>query len=220
MWFLLDYSMFLINGFLITVEVTLIGVGLGLILGILAALGDIYGGRIIKIIVNAYVEFFRGSPLIVQLFIFYFTIPYITGLRMDVMITAILTLALNSGAYQKGYLKGAMEAVFKDQLMAAISLGLPMWKIFLYVVVPQALRIVIPAWSNELASMGKSTTALIVIGVREFLNTGISITAQTFRPLETYAFITIVYFIWIYTMLKALDILYNRIKIPGLEPVI
>ncbi len=220
MWFLLNYSMFLINGFLITVEVTLIGVGLGLILGILAALGDIYGGRIIKIIVNAYVEFFRGSPLIIQLFIFYFTIPYITGLRMDVMITAILTLALNSGAYQKGYLKGAMEAVFKDQLMAAISLGLPMWKIFLYVVVPQALRIVIPAWSNELASMGKSTTALIVIGVREFLNTGISITAQTFRPLETYAFITIVYFIWIYTMLKALDILYNRIKIPGLEPVI
>ncbi len=220
MWFLLDYSMFLINGFLITVEVTLIGVGLGLILGILAALGDIYGGKIIKIIVNVYVEFFRGSPLIVQLFIFYFTVPYITGLRMDVMMTAILTLALNSGAYQKGYLKGAMEAVFKDQLMAAISLGLPMWKIFLYVVVPQALRIVIPAWSNELASMGKSTTALIVIGVREFLNTGISITAQTFRPLETYAFITIVYFIWIYSMLKALDMLYNRIKIPGLEPVI
>ncbi len=220
MLFLLDYSTFLINGFIITVEVTLIGVGLGLILGILAALGDIFGGRIIKIIVNVYVEFFRGSPLIVQLFIFYFTIPMITGIRMDVMLTAILTLALNSGAYQKGYLKGAMEAVFKDQLMAALSLGLPTWKIFLYVVVPQALRIVIPAWSNELASMGKSTTALIVIGVREFLNTGISITAQTFRPLETYAFITIVYFIWIYSMLKALDMLYNKIKIPGLEPVI
>ncbi|MCL7401511.1 MAG: amino acid ABC transporter permease [Thaumarchaeota archaeon] len=220
MLFLLDYSTFIISGFLITVEVTLIGVGLGLILGILAALGDIFGGRIVKIIVNVYVEFFRGSPLIVQLFIFYFTIPMITGVSMDVMVTAILTLALNSGAYQKGYLKGAMEAVFKDQLMAALSLGLPMWKIFLYVVIPQALRIVIPAWSNELASMGKSTTALIVIGVREFLNTGISITAQTFRPLETYAFITITYFIWIYSMLKALDILYNKVKIPGLEPII
>lgn len=220
MLFLLDFSTFLIGGFLITVEVTLLGVGIGLILGILAALGDIYGGRIIRTIVNLYVEFFRGSPLIVQLFLFYFTIPMLTGLSMDVMMTAILTLSLNSGAYQKGYLKGAMEAVFKDQLMAAISLGLPMWKIFLYVVVPQALRIVIPAWSNELASMGKSTTALIVIGVREFLNTGISITSQTFRPLETFAFITIIYFIWIYSMLKALDMLYDKIKIPGLEPVI
>ncbi|MEN2974473.1 MAG: amino acid ABC transporter permease [Candidatus Caldarchaeales archaeon] len=220
MLFLLDYSDFLINGFITTLQVTLIGVGLGMVLGIVASLGDIYGGRIVKIIVNVYVEFFRGSPLIAQLFLIYFTLPVLTGLKLDVTTAGYLTLALNSGAYQKGYLKGAMEAVFKDQFLAALSLGLPLRKILMYVVVPQALRIVIPAWSNELASMAKSTTALIVIGVRELLNTGVSITAQTFRPLETYLFITIVYFIWIYTMLKLLDILYNRVKIPGLEPVI
>ncbi|MEM0261189.1 MAG: amino acid ABC transporter permease [Nitrososphaerota archaeon] len=220
MLFLLNYSDFLINGFITTVQVTLIGVGLGMILGILAALGDIYGGKIIKIIVNIYVEFFRGSPLIAQLFLIYFTLPALTGIRLDVITAGYLTLALNSGAYQKGYLKGAMEAVFKDQFLAALSLGLPLRKILMYVVVPQALRIVIPAWSNELASMAKSTTALIVIGVREFLNTGVSIVAQTFKPLETYLFITVVYFIWIYSMLKILDIVYDRVKIPGLEPVI
>ncbi|MCS7125587.1 MAG: amino acid ABC transporter permease [Aigarchaeota archaeon] len=210
----------MLNGFLTTLQVTLVGVGLGIILGILAALGDIYGGKIVKIIVNVYVEFFRGSPLIAQLFLIYFTLPVLTGLKLDVITVGYLTLALNSGAYQKGYLKGAMEAVFKDQFLAALSLGLPLRKILMYVVVPQSLRIVIPAWSNELASMAKSTTALIVIGVREFLNTGVSITAQTFKPLETYLFITIVYFIWIYSMLKILDIIYNRVKIPGLEPVI
>ncbi|MCX8192918.1 MAG: amino acid ABC transporter permease [Nitrososphaeria archaeon] len=220
MLFLLDFSDFLLNGFLTTLQVTLVGVGLGIILGILAALGDIYGGKIVKIIVNVYVEFFRGSPLIAQLFLIYFTLPVLTGLKLDVITVGYLTLALNSGAYQKGYLKGAMEAVFKDQFLAALSLGLPLRKILMYVVVPQSLRIVIPAWSNELASMAKSTTALIVIGVREFLNTGVSITAQTFKPLETYLFITIVYFIWIYSMLKILDIIYNRVKIPGLEPVI
>lgn len=220
MFFLLKYSTHLIDGFLLTVKFTLVGVGGGLILGILAALGDIYGGRIIKMIVNGYVEFFRGSPLIAQLFVFYYSLPYMLGIKLDPVTAGILTLMLNSGAYQKGYLKGAMEAVFKDQMMAAVSLGLSTWKIFAYVVVPQALRIVIPGWSNELASMGKSTAALIALGVREFMNTGISITAQTFRPLETYAFITLIYFIWIYSMLKLLDIVYERIKIPGLEAVI
>lgn len=220
MLFLLKYSSHLIDGFLLTVKFTLIGVGGGLVLGILAALGDIYGGKIIKMIVNGYVEFFRGSPLIAQLFVFYYSLPYTLGIKLDPVTAGIITLMLNSGAYQKGYLKGAMEAVFKDQMMAAVSLGLPTWKIFAYVVVPQALRIVIPGWSNELASMGKSTAALIAIGVREFMNTGISITAQTFRPLETYAFVTLIYFIWIYFMLKLLDIVYERVKIPGLEAVV
>lgn len=220
MEYLLEYTPFIVSGLITSIHVTLVGVGLGLILGILAALGDIFGGKATKIFVNLYVEFFRGSPLIVQLFLFYFTFSHLTGIRMDVLTTAYVTFALNSGAYQKGYIKGAIEAVFKDQLLAAMSLGLPMRKIFMYVVLPQALRIVIPAWSNELASLAKSTTALIVIGVREFLNTGISITARTFRPLETYAFVTIVYFVWIYTMLKLLDIVYSRVKIPGLEPVV
>lgn len=220
MLFLLRYANFLIEGFILSVELTLVSVGIGLILGILASIGDLYGGRTVRILVNSYVEFFRGSPLIIQLFIFYYTLPALLNYRIDSLTAGVITLSLNSGAYQKGYLKGAMEAVFKDQVMAAMSLGLPTHKILRHVVIPQALRIVIPAWSNELASMARSTSALIVIGVREFMTTSYSIASQTFRPLETYAFAALVYLIWIYIMLKILDFVYERVKIPGLEAII
>ncbi len=218
--FILNYSHVFIEGFIVSVEVTLVSVFIGLGLGILAAIGDLYGGRITRIIVNAYVEFFRGSPLIAQLFVFYFAIPSLLNFIIDPVLAGLIVLSLNSGAYQKGYIKGAMEAVFKDQVMAAMSIGLKTHQILLYVVIPQALRIVIPAWSNELASMAKSTAALLVIGIREFTSASKTVAAQTFKPLETYAFAALIYFIWIYTMLKILDIVYERVKIPGLEAVV
>lgn len=220
MLFLAEYAGFILEGLALSIEVTAVGVLGGLALGTLAAIGDLYGGRVIRLLVNCYVEFFRGSPLIAQLFLFYFTIPSLLDIPMDALTAGYLTFILNSGAYQKGYLKGAMEAVFKDQMLAAMSIGLTKWQALRYVVVPQALRIVIPAWSNELCSLAKSTSALIVIGVRELMSTGYSIASQTFRPLETYAFIALLYFLWIYCMLKILDVVYERVKIPGLEPTV
>jgi len=211
---------FIARGLMLSIEITLIGVLGGLALGILASIGDLYGNKPTRVLVNCYVEFFRGSPLIVQLFLFYFTIPALLNIPIDAFTAGCLTFILNSGAYQKGYIKGAMEAVFKDQMLAALSLGLTKYQILRYVIVPQALRIVIPAWTNELCSLAKSTSALIVIGVSELLTTGYSIASQTFRPLETFAFIALLYFIWIYCMLKFLDLVYERVKIPGLEAAI
>lgn len=211
---------FIVRGLALSVEITLIGVLGGLALGILASIGDIYGNRLTRLLVNCYVEFFRGSPLIVQLFLFYFTIPSLLNMPIDAFTAGCLTFILNSGAYQKGYIKGAMEAVFKDQMLAAMSLGLTKPQILRYIVIPQALRVVIPAWTNELCSLAKSTSALIVIGVGELLTTGYSIASQTFRPLETFAFIALLYFTWIYGMLKLLDMLYEKVKIPGLEAAI
>ena len=217
MEFLLQYSRFIIEGFITALTMTIIGVSGGAILGIITALLDVYRGRVSKVLVGIYVEFFRGSPLIVQLLIFYFSIPAITGLNWDAYTAGAITLILNSGAYQKGYFKGAVEAVFKDQLMAAASIGLTFRQTLRHIVLPQALRIVIPAWTNELVSLGLSTSALIIIGVRELTSIAKTIAAQTFRPLEVYFTIAIIYFIWITIMLKIMDIVYRRVRIPGLE---
>ncbi len=216
MYFILEYSQFILEGFYVTVTMTLVGLAGGVILGVLSALGDVYGGKLLKVIINAYVEFFRGSPLIVQLLIFYYSIPAITGVKWDALTAGSLTLMLNSGAYQKGYFKGAIEAVFKDQLIAAKSLGMTFLQTLRHVVLPQALRIVIPPWTNEYVSLGLSTSALIVIGIRELTNVAVSISAQTFRPLEVYLFIGVIYFLWITASLKVLDWIYNRVRIPGL----
>ncbi len=205
------------KGFILTVQVTLFGVIIGLVLGILLAIGDLYGGKIPSTIIKFYVEFFRGSPLIVQLFIFYFSIPTMFNMLIDKFTVALIVFALNSAAYQKGYIKGAMESVYEDQMTASLSLGLSKAQAIRYVVLPQALRIVIPPWSNEFCSLTKSTSALLVIGVMDLTNVGKTIAAWTWRILETYAFIALIYLLWISVVLKILDILYNKVKIPGIE---
>ncbi len=215
--FVSEYYPFIIEGFLTTVEMTFLGLAGGFVLGILSALGDVYGTRLMKVIIAGYVEFFRGSPLIVQLLFFYFSIPALTGLNWDAFTAGAVTLMLNSGAYQKGYFKGAIEAVFKDQLVAAKSLGMTFRQTLRHVVLPQALRIVIPPWTNEYISLGLSTSALIVLGIRELTNISKSIAAQTFRPLEVYLFASAIYFIWITVSMKIFDWIYEKVKIPGLE---
>lgn len=215
--FLIEYFPMILRGFLLTVQVTFFGVLVGLVLGIFLAIGDLYGGKVTSTIIKFYVEFFRGSPLVVQLFIFYFSIPNLLNILIDKFIVGFVVFALNSAAYQKGYMKGAMESVYEDQMTAALSIGLSKVQAIRYVVLPQALRIVIPAWSNEFCSLAKSTAALLVIGVPELTSALKTIASWTWRVLETYAFGALIYLLWITVVMKILDILYNKVKIPGIE---
>jgi len=215
--FLVEHFPMIFEGFILTAQVTLFGVLMGLVLGILLAIGDLYGGKIPSTIIKFYVEFFRGSPLIVQLFIFYYSVPDTLNILIDRFTVGFTVFALNSAAYQKGYIKGAMESVYKDQMTAALSLGLSKAQAIGYVVLPQALRILIPPWSNEFCSLTKSTAALLLIGVPELTSAGKTIAAWTYRVLETYTFIALIYLLWISVVTKILDILYNKIKIPGIE---
>jgi len=215
--FLVKYLPLILEGFLTTVQVTLFGVLMGLGLGILLAIGDLYGGKTISTIIKFYVEFFRGSPIIIQLFIFYFSIPTLLNMLIDPITVGFIVFGLNSAAYQKGYIKGAMESVYEDQMTAALSIGLSRVQAIMYVVLPQALRIVIPPWGNEFCSLTKSTAALLLIRIRDLTSAGVSIASWTWRVLETYSFIALIYLLWISIMMKILDILYNKVKIPGIE---
>jgi len=217
MEFLLRYLDLFLYGFITTVEVTLFGVFVGLALGILLAIGDLYGGRIASTIIRFYVEFFRGSPIIIQLFVFYITIPTMLNTIIDGFTVGLIVFSLNSAAYQKGYIKGAMEAIYEDQMTASLSVGLSKTQAIIYVILPQALRLVIPAWGNEFCSLTKSTSALLLIGVRDFTGASKTVAGQTWRILETYTFTAIVYLIWVSAMMKIADIVYEKVKIPGIE---
>ncbi len=215
MYFLLRYMELFLNGFILTVILTVIGLSVGFVIGILTAIGDVYGGKILRILINIYVEFFRGSPLVAQLFIFYYSIPTLFNTIVDPFTVGCIVFILNSGAYQKGYIKGAIEAVYADQMMAARSLGLTKWQAIRYVILPQALRILIPSWTNEFCSLTKSTSVAIAITLREVTTIAYIVAAQTFRPLETYAFVGLIYFLWIFAVVKVLDIVYKKVRIPG-----
>src|SRR3989337_1537674 len=118
------YQGWIAQGLLLTIEITIFGVLLGLGLGTLLAIGDIYGKKPVKAAIAVYVEIFRGSPLFVQLFLAVYTVPAILNIQIDHYVLAFLVFGLNSAGYQKGYIKGAMETIYNDQMDAGLSTGM------------------------------------------------------------------------------------------------
>jgi polar amino acid transport system permease protein len=211
------YYQWILQGLSLTVEITLFGVLLGLILGTFLAIGDIYGGKIPRGIIAVYVEFFRGSPLFIQLLIAVYTIPAILNIPIDHYLLAFLVFGLNSAAYQKGYMKGSMQSIFDDQMAAGTSVGLSKIQTLRHVILPQAYRIVIPSWTNEFCSLTKSTSTLAFVGLLDLTGAGISIKNATMQILPVWIVIAAIYFVWITGFAKIMDIIYEKKKIPGVE---
>jgi polar amino acid transport system permease protein len=205
------------QGLSLTVEITLFGVFLGLLLGTLLAIGDIYGGKFARGVITIYVEFFRGSPLFVQLLIAVYTVPAILNLQIDHYLLAFLVFGLNSAGYQKGYMKGSMQTILDDQMAAGMSVGMSKIQTLRHVILPQAYRIVIPSWTNEFCSLTKSTSTLAFIGLLDLTGAGLSIKGNTLQILPVWIVIGAIYLVWITGFSKIMDIIYEKKKIPGVE---
>jgi polar amino acid transport system permease protein len=219
MFWLLDPQNYtwILQGLSLTIEITLFGVALGLGLGTLLAIGDIYGAKVLRGAIAGYVEFFRGSPLFVQLFIAVYTVPALLNLRIDHYLLAFLVFGLNSAGYQKGYMKGAMQTVMDDQMAAGLSVGMSKIQTLRHVILPQAYRIVIPAWTNEFCSLTKSTATLAFVGLFDLVSAGISIRMWTMQILPVWIVIGAIYLVWITGISKLMDVIYEKKRIPGVE---
>jgi polar amino acid transport system permease protein len=217
MSFVVENAPLILQGLSLTIEITLFGVFLGLILGTLLAIGDTYGGKVAKGIIAVYVEFFRGSPLFVQLFIAVYAVPALPHIQIDHLFMAFLLFGLNSAGYQKGYIKGAMQTILDDQMAAGLSVGMSKVQTLRHVILPQAYRIVIPSWTNEFCSLTKSTSILAYIGFIDLTGAGISIIRETYNVLPVWIVIGAIYLIWITCFAKLADIIYEKKKIPGVE---
>ena len=221
-------------GFLTTMWLYGWSLMIGFFLGLSLALLRQYGGSIFSRVATGYIEIIRGTPLIAQLFFLFYAlnIPIenwnlLTTFRiMDKEITfvflnhrilfGIVALSLNSGAYQAEYLRGSMMSVGTGQLMAAQSLGMSRLAGIRYVVLPQALRRVIPAWSNEAAYLPKYTVVVSLIGATELFGQAKTIVSDTFISLTTYIIVAIIFLVTIAIVSKGLDIIHKRTGIPGL----
>jgi polar amino acid transport system permease protein len=217
--FLLDpiYQTWIVEGLLFTIEITLFGVLLGLGLGTLLAIGDIYGNKPVKAAIAVYVEFFRGSPLFVQLFLAVYTVPAILNVQIDHAVLAFLVFGLNSAGYQKGYMKGSIETIFGDQMQAGLSVGMSKIQTLRHVILPQAYRIVIPSWTNEFCSLTKSTATVAYAGLKDLVSAGRSILIINMQIIPVWLVIGAIYLVWITGFSKVMDIVYERKKIPGIE---
>jgi polar amino acid transport system permease protein len=194
---------------------TFLSLALGFVLGILLALGRVYGNKIISGICLTYIEIIRGTPLLVQLFIIYFGLPQI-GISLNPITAASIGLTLNSGAYQAEYLRGSIQSIESGQMIAARTLGMTKIQSIKNIILPQALRISIPAWSNELIYLIKYTSIAYIIQVEELTAEGKFIAAETFRYLEIFTIIALIYLILTFVLTEIIDKIDNRLSIPGI----
>lgn len=234
----LKYWDMLFSGFLLTMWMYVWALFFGFLLGLVLSILRQYGGLILSRISAGYIEIIRGTPLLAQLF-FIFFLPYSLNITPEIwnleaslrildkdiiiklldypIFVGILTLSLNSAAYQAEYLRGAIISVETGQLEAAQSLGMSRLASIHHIVLPQALRRVIPAWSNEAAYLPKYTVLVFFIGgVKEIFYQADVIVHKTFYPLTTYVVVAIIFIVTITIMSKGLDIIHKRTAIPGL----
>jgi len=206
----------LAEGLLITFRVSFVCGGIGRLLGFPAALAKVYGPKWMQWLVTGFIEVIRGTPVLVQLFLIYYGLPQF-GLTLSAFNSAYVALGLNSAAYQAEYFRGAIQAISHGQMMAARSIGLSRLKAIRYVIMPQAFRFAIPAWSNEAVSMIKISSIVYLIAVPEMLYVAKELMAKYFNPFQTYFTVGAVYLIIIGSITLLLGQVEKKLAIPGLE---
>ncbi|MQA42752.1 amino acid ABC transporter permease [Rugamonas aquatica] len=170
----------------------------GLLIGFPVAVMRILPYRVLRWPASVYVSLMRGTPLLVQMFVIYYGLPSV-GIEFTPVTAGILALSLNSGAFLSESLRGAIAAVSKGQWAASYSLGLGYWLTLYHVVLPQALRIAVPAMSNTLISLIKDTSLVSVITMTELMLSTKEVIATTFRPLPLYLAAAVIY--WVLSLL-------------------
>lgn len=201
-----------------TMLLTLLALVFALVIGLIFALMNVGKNRVFNLIGTIYVDAVRGVPLIVLAFFIYFGIPQgvkslgFTDFRLTALQAGVAALAMNCGAYMAEIIRAGIESVDKGQMEAARSLGLPYGKSMRRVVLPQAIRTMIPSIINQFIITLKDTSILSAIGFPELTNTGKTVASNTMDLISTWAVIAIFYLVVITLLSKLAKYIERRIK--------
>ncbi|MDP3039098.1 MAG: amino acid ABC transporter permease, partial [Deltaproteobacteria bacterium] len=190
-----------LKGVFLTVEISFFAILIGLPIGILAAVGRTSRFKILNLVGAVYVEIFRNTPLLIQIFIIFFGLPGI-GIKLSPYASGLIALVLYVGAYNTEVIRAGLEAVPRGQIEAAKSLGLTGVQTFLYVIIPQTLRISLPALGNNWVALVKNSSLVSVIGMVELTWVALDLNALTFRSFELFGAATIFYLILIFILIN------------------
>ncbi|MBE0671743.1 MAG: amino acid ABC transporter permease [Anaerolineales bacterium] len=208
-----NFFSYIIQGTAITIGVTLVALPFGLLLGLLMALVHTYGGKIANRLAAIYSLLLRGVPPIVLLFILYFILSG-KVVNLTPFWAGSLSLGIVSSAYQMEILRGALLAVGGGQMTAARAIGMSRLQAIQTIVLPQALRLAIPPWSNEASIVLKDSSLVYALGVPEILRRAQQLSATTQQPFLAYGIAALIYFVLVFATNRALDYLSERTKLP------
>ncbi|MEW6662189.1 MAG: amino acid ABC transporter permease [Bacillota bacterium] len=203
--FVIDILPRLVKAAGVTIQLTVISITLGIAIGLVISLMRMSGRRPLKWFAVAYVEFLRGTPLLVQIMIIHTAIPVMLGYSPIAFISAIIALGVNSGAYVAEIFRAGIQAVDRGQMEAARSLGMTWGQAMQYVVLPQAFKISIPPLGNEFIALLKDSSLVLIIGVLELMGQGRLIIGARPRPVETWFAVALLYLV----MTRSISMLVN-----------
>lgn len=194
-----------------TLGLTVISVFLGMILGLIAGMGRLSTFKPVKWLAVVYVDFFRGTPLLVQIMLIYFGILPLIEIN-DAFVGGIVALSLNCGAYTAEIVRAGIQAIDKGQTEAAYSLGMDHGQTMRHVILPQAYKIMIPPFINEFVAILKDTSLVYTIGVTELAMTTKLIVAKTYEPAWGWGVASVIYLVMTKAFAALGDYLERRLK--------
>lgn len=222
-WALIADSLpLLLQGAAVTVKITIMSVGCGFFIGLIASLMNLSRFAILRGLSKCYVELFRGTPLLVQIFMIYFGLPRLIGflfhptgapIPVDPSVAAVLACSINSGAYVSEIFRAGIQSINKGQMEAGRSLGLTWFETMRYVIMPQAFKAIIPPLGNEFIAMLKDTSLVSVIGFAELTRQGQMIIARTYGTFEIWSSVAIIYLIMTLSISQLVAYLERRYKV-------
>lgn len=201
----------LLLGLWTTLKLTLICILLGGVLGFLIALARTSKSAILRGVSSVYVEFFRGTPVLVQLFWVFFCLPLILGVELSNMVSGIIALTLYMGAISSETFRASLKSVGREQLDACVALGLSPWTRITNVVLPQAVLRAAPTLLSNCVSLFKESALVSAVGMADLMFVGQNISNNTARPIEVLTVVALIYFVIAFPLTRAVTVLEQRI---------
>lgn len=183
----------LVMGAAVTVEITVVSVAVGFLIGLVVGVARISRVKALRILAAVYADCIRGTPLLVQIFLIYFALPMLTGHRIEPFAAAVMACGINSGAYVSEIFRAGIQAIDPGQMEAGRSLGLTWMQTMRYIIIPQAVKTILPPLGNEFIAMLKDSSLVSVIGFEELTRRGQLIIAQTYATFEIWLSVALLY---------------------------
>jgi polar amino acid transport system permease protein len=212
--FLWGYRWLILLGLGVTILYTIGTILLGLLLGLVTGLLRLSRNKLLTAPLVAYIEIFRCTPLLVQIIWFYYALPVVVGIDIPAHVAATLVLSLYTGAFYAEIVRGGVNSIERGQWDAARAIGMRRRQVMRHVILPQAVKRMIPPFMNQSIIQLKNTSLVSTIAVPDLLYQGMLITADTYRPLETYTIVALIYFALLFPATRLVQFYEARLAAP------
>ena len=203
---------FLISGITITIYISVISIILAMIIGLVVALPSLSNNKFLSYFNIAYVEIVRAIPLLVLILWIYYGLPIMTGISFSPFVSGIIALTISESAFQAEIFRAGINSINKGQYEVANSLGMNFWKKMRLVILPQAIKVVLPALGNQFVYVLKMSSLVSIIGIADLTRKANELVVSTYRPLEIYTFLILEYLVLILIVSYFVRKLENRLK--------